>query len=66
MQTILEELENIQVIAPHCWENEEGPVGWYAVCNEKGIIAYFGDENDAFSFRLHYINMRMNPHANYP
>lgn len=34
---------------------------WYAVVNEEGIIAYFGRENDAFRFRLDYINRKLNP-----
>lgn len=36
-------------------------VNWYGVSNEEGIIAYFGDENDAFNFRLSYINRKLNP-----
>jgi hypothetical protein len=35
-------------------------IGWYAVVNEKGIIAYFGNEKDAFRFRLDYINQLLN------
>lgn len=54
-------LDAIAVMAPGMWANEEGPAGWYAVCNEEGIIAYFEDETDAFRFRLDYINRRLNP-----
>lgn len=54
-------LEAVQVISPHMWENETGPVGWFAVSNDDGIIAYFGQEVDAFRFRLDYINRKMNP-----
>lgn len=35
--------------------------GWCAVSNEEGIIAYFGNEVDAFRFRLDYINRKLNP-----
>ena len=34
---------------------------WYAVCNDNGIIAYFGKEVDAYRFRLDYINRILNP-----
>lgn len=54
-------LEDISVLAPGQWDNDEGPVGWYAVCNERGIIAYFGKELDALRFRLSYINGLLNP-----
>ena len=36
-------------------------IGWFGVINESGIIAYFGKENDAFRFRLDYINRKLNP-----
>ena len=35
-------------------------VGWFAVVNEEGIIAYFGKEKHAFKFRLDYINNELN------
>lgn len=35
-------------------------IGWFAVINEEGIIAYFGIEKDAFRFRLDYINIILN------
>ena len=45
------------------WENEQTPTlgEWYAVCNDNGIIAYFGKEVDAYRFRLDYINRILNP-----
>ena len=62
MSTSLDNLlEDISVIDPYEWENENGPVGWFAVCNEEGIIAYFMNETDAYRFRLDLINRRLNP-----
>ena len=54
-------LEEISVLSPGHWENEDGPEEWFAVCDERGIIAYFGDEVMAFNFRLNLINSRLNP-----
>lgn len=56
-------LEEVSVLSPGQWENEDTPhLGeWWAVCNDQGIIAYFGDETDAFRFRLDYINRILNP-----
>jgi len=34
---------------------------WWAVSNEKGVIAYFGDEGMACFFRLALVNARLNP-----
>lgn len=53
-------LEVWSVLFAGVWENEEGPKGWYAVCNDNGIIAYFADEKSAFRFRLSEINRVMN------
>ena len=33
---------------------------WYAVVNSQGIIAYFGEEAEAYKFRLDYISRIMN------
>jgi len=33
---------------------------WYTVSTDLGIIAYFGNEMDACSFRLNYINRILN------
>ncbi len=54
-------LEEISVMPPGQWENESGPKDWFAVCNDNGIIAYFGKESDAFRFRLDTINLILNP-----
>ena len=63
MKTIDELLEDISVLEPGLWENEASEIlsDWYAVANDKGIIAYFGSESDAFRFRLDYINGLLNP-----
>ena len=53
-------LETWSVLEPGQWENEEGPDGWYAVCNDDGIVAYFGVEEAAFRFRLAEINRELN------
>lgn len=53
-------LEIWSVLAPGHWDNEQGPKDWYAVCNDVGIIAYFGDEADANRFRLAEINRILN------
>lgn len=46
------------------WDNDISDVmikdGWYAVCDDTGIIAYFSDQTEAFHFRLDYINRIMN------
>ena len=56
-------LDAVSVMPPGCWENENTPLlgEWWAVCNDEGIIAYFGRESDAFRFRLSYINSVLNP-----
>lgn len=40
-----------------------GVLGWYGVSTDDagGIIAYFNNENDAFHYRLDYINRKLNP-----
>ena len=43
------------------WDNDQGPKDWFAVCNDDGIKAYFGDEADAFRWRLDMINRELNP-----
>lgn len=57
----LDELLDVwSVLEPGTWENDEGPRGWYAVANDDGIVAYFGNEADAFRFRLAEINRVLN------
>ena len=41
--------------------NNPGLIGWYGVCTREGIVAFFGKETDALSFRLNYINRILNP-----
>lgn len=53
-------LEDWSVLEPGAWENEEGPKGWNAVANDEGIVAYFRDSKDAFSYRLTKINQILN------
>jgi hypothetical protein len=53
-------LEEIEVMGPGMWENEDGPKGWYAVSNTYGIIAYFPEEKEALRYRLDYINRLLN------
>ena len=59
-KNIDELLEDISVLDE--WENEISEIlkGWYAVANTEGIIAYFSREQDAFMFRLDYINRILN------
>jgi hypothetical protein len=62
---IEELLQSVSVMAPGQWENDLSTISlikdWYAVCTDDGIIAYFGEESDAFRFRLDYINRILNP-----
>ena len=53
-------LDEVQVIEE--FENEATGIlsGWFAVANNEGIIAYFGNEKDACRFRLDYINQILN------
>jgi hypothetical protein len=55
-------LDTWLVHTPGSWENEESAsIGhWYAVSNDSGIVAYFGNEADAFRFRLAEINRELN------
>jgi hypothetical protein len=46
---------------PGMWENDVGPKDWWAVSNEDGIKAYFGDEADAFRWRMDQISRELNP-----
>jgi len=59
-------LERISVMSPGQLEPDidhgtaDHPRGWRGVVNEYGVIAYFGDENEAFRYRLDLINRRLN------
>ena len=60
-KTLDELLQEIDDIEPGEWENDDGPLDWWAVGNQEGIIAYLGTERDAYRFRLDYINRLLNP-----
>lgn len=52
-------LEEISVLDE--WENQtKGLDGWFAVATDLGIVAYFGEEHEAYMFRLDYINRILN------
>lgn len=55
-------LEEISVLGPDQWDNKQSDAleGWFAVATDAGIIAYFGDEQDALGFRLDLINSILN------
>lgn len=61
MLTMDDMLEKWSVLPPGMWDNEDGPKAWFAVCNDDGIKAYFGDEADAFRWRMDMINRELNP-----
>ena len=42
MRLLDELLEKWSVIPPGSWFNDTGPKDWFAVCNDDGIVAYFG------------------------
>ncbi len=59
----LDELLNEwSVMSPGMWDNDNAKTlgDWYAVCNDDGIVAYFGNKKDAFRFRLVEINRILN------
>lgn len=53
-------LEVWTVSEPRQWENDHGPPDWFAVCNDSGIVAYFGNGLAAYRFRLAEINRALN------
>lgn len=58
-KTLSELLEEISVLDE--WDNQtKGLDGWFAVCTDLGIIAYFGNPAEAYRFRLDYINRLLN------
>ena len=59
-KTLDDLLGEVSVLPPGQWDNDEGPKGWFAVCDNTGIIAYFGKESNAFWFRLTVINALLN------
>ena len=61
MEDLDDLLEEWQILFPGCWENNvKGLEEWYAVSNNYGIVAYFGNESDALRFRLSEINRVLN------
>lgn len=59
--TLDDALERWAVLHPGAWENDDGPVGWWAVANDDGIVAYFSTEEDACRHRLAMVNRDCNP-----
>jgi hypothetical protein len=58
-KSLNELLDKISVLDE--WQNQtKGLDGWFAVATDLGIIAYFGCEQEAHSFRLSYINRILN------
>lgn len=55
-------LEKWVVLFPGSWDNivSWSMPDWWAVANDKGIVAYFGNEKDALRFRLNEINRELN------
>lgn len=62
MKTLNELLEEWAVMEPGLWDNQIADLigDWWAVSNDSGIVAYFGNEKDALAFRLMKINMILN------
>lgn len=59
--TLDEALDKWQVAEPGMWENDKGPVGWYAVMDDDGIVAYFANGADAYRWRMSMVNRDINP-----
>lgn len=54
-------LEEISVQQPGQYENDTSDIlQWYAVSTDEGIVAYFGEEAEAFGYRLNLINRILN------
>lgn len=51
MLTLERAFEIWYIHEPGDWENDDGPKEWWAVSNEEGIKAYFGDEIDAVGYQ---------------
>lgn len=41
----------LAVLSPGAWENDTGPSDWYAVADNRGIIAYFATEELACKYQ---------------
>ena len=54
-RTIAEVIGSVDVLEE--WNNQTtGLDDWFAVASELGIIAYFGEREEAEEFRINYIN----------
>lgn len=60
--TLNELLKIWKVVPYHIWAEKDNKFlyGYYAVYNDKNIIAYFQWENDALYFLLNKINQILN------
>jgi len=57
LERLLEEIQVEPIYEDHCIPALEG---WFGVSNHEGIIAYFGTEEEALSYRLSFINRILN------
>lgn len=53
-------LRSVTVLEWGEWWNQTGPPDWYAVDVNGEIVAYFGNEEDAYRFRLAEVNRMVN------
>ena len=66
-QTLDYWLDNVTVSEVDTYHDEandsklKGILGWFMVCDEDGVNAYFSTESAALRFRLDYINRKLNP-----
>jgi hypothetical protein len=58
--TLEEALAKWRVIPPGQWENDDGPLDWWAVEDDNGIVGYFPTEADANRYRLFMVNRDLN------
>lgn len=58
----LDELLQIWVVlGPDSSRDPRHVVGWWAVANQNGVLAYFHDRTDAHRWRLDMINRTLHP-----
>jgi hypothetical protein len=58
LEELLEEISVQEIEKDH--PLAKSLLGWYGVATDLGIIAVFGEEKEAFKFRLDYINRLLN------